>query len=282
MKHGIKLRKLGRTSSHRSALLRNLVAALLHHEQIQTTVPKAKEAARVAEKMITLGKKGTEMAKRSAQAMLMPAHHYGVSATPLPKAPISPNTTDEETTSLLPKLFTTLASRYALRSGGYTRITKFGHRPGDNAPKCILSLVDSERDVKYEMAARSVGRQVVDRVVGSGKGREGVSVAVREWVGEVVQEKRGKEVTGLLSDKTRLDVGKVLKLKSAEEVDAFVQAATQYAYEIWALPIATRDQRAALEQTTKSRNRVPPCVFLHNDQSSTLNLPSLPSLQIKS
>lgn len=83
--------------------------------------------------------------------------------------------------------------------------------------------------MKYEMAARSVGRQVVDRVVGSGKGREGVSVAVREWVGEVVQEKRGKEVTGLLSDKTRLDVGKVLKLKSAEEVDAFVQAATQYA-----------------------------------------------------
>jgi ribosomal protein L17 len=195
--------------------------------------------------MITLGKKGTEMAKRSAQAMLMvcpsgclsalplippqPAHHYGVSATPLPKAPVSPNTTDEQTTSLLPKLFTTLASRYALRSGGYTRITKFGHRPGDNAPKCILSLVDSERDVKYEMAARSVGRQVVDRVVGSGKGREGVSVAVREWVEEVVQGKRGKEVTGLLSDKTRLDVGKVLKLKSAEEVDAFVQAATQYA-----------------------------------------------------
>ena len=189
--------------------------------------------------MITLGKKGTETAKRSAQAMLMvrlsaftrvpspsltsprqPAHHYGVSSTPLPQAPISPaGVTEGESTSLLPKLFGTLAERYAARPGGYTRVTKYGRRPGDNAEQCLLSLVDSERDVKREMTARAVGREVVERLVGSGKGREALHEGVRGCL---------KSGAGL-SERTWRDAGKVLRYRTEGEVDAFADAATRYA-----------------------------------------------------
>ncbi|KAJ9120473.1 hypothetical protein QFC24_005146 [Naganishia onofrii] len=210
------------------------------------------------------------MAKRSAQAMLMPAHHFGVSTTALPKPPISPapSALDNETTSLLPKLFTTLAQRYATRTGGYTRITKYGSRPGDNAPKCLLSLVDGERDVKSEMVARSVGREVVERVVGSGRGREGLSAVLETAVREVMEG--GKKVQGekVLNDKTRMTLAKVLAFKSPEEVDEFVRTATQYAYEVWALPIATKNQRTALEQVVRGKNRVPPYVNPDLHQSS--------------
>ncbi|KAJ9111045.1 hypothetical protein QFC19_001242 [Naganishia cerealis] len=211
--------------------------------------------------MITLGKKGTEMAKRSAQAMLMPAHHYGVSSTELPKVPISPvpSSVESDTTSLLPKLFTTLAQRYATRTGGYTRITKYGSRPGDNAPKCLLSLVDGERDVKSEMVARSVGREVVERVIGSGRGREGLSGVLEQSVREVMEG--GKKVGSgekVLNDKTKENVVKVLAFRSSEEINEFIRTATQYAYEVWALPIAAKNQRTALEQVTRGKNRVPP------------------------
>ncbi|RSH88530.1 uncharacterized protein EHS24_001075 [Apiotrichum porosum] len=175
MKHGLKLRKLGRTSSHRYALLRNLVSALLHHEMIKTTLPKAKEAARMAEKIITLGKRKTSPAVRSAQAFLMPPHHYGESSTPLvqpvprPAAAIEGRTFDDvdaETfvppTSLLPKLFSTLAERYEDRPGGYTRIHRFGRRPGDNAPVAIVTLVDGPKDLKFEMTARAVARETAE------------------------------------------------------------------------------------------------------------------------
>ncbi|GHJ83747.1 hypothetical protein NliqN6_0149 [Naganishia liquefaciens] len=256
MKHGIKLRKLGRTSSHRSALLRNLVAALLHHEQIQTTVPKAKEAARVAEKMITLGKKGTETAKRSAQAMLMPAHHYGVSSTPLPQMPISPSSgassstssSSGDSTSLLPKLFGTLAQRYASRPGGYTRVIKYGRRPGDNAEQCLLSLVDAERDVKAEMTARAVGREVVERVVGSGKGVEGLVEGVRD----------GLRAGQGLSERTWREVEKVVRFRTPREVEAFEGTAMRYANELWAMPIAAKNARTALDSRSISKNRTPP------------------------
>ncbi|BEJ17057.1 hypothetical protein CspHIS471_0604580 [Cutaneotrichosporon sp. HIS471] len=166
MKHGLKMRKLQRTSSHRYALLRNLVSALLHHEMIKTTVPKAKEAARMAEKIITLGKKGTNVARSNAQAFLMPAHHYAAEAYNAPVTPTLPpsalESADPENfvpnTSLLPKVFGQLAERYADRPGGYTRIQRFGKRPGDNAPVAILSLVDGPRDLKFEMAARAAAR----------------------------------------------------------------------------------------------------------------------------
>lgn len=103
-------------------------------------------------------------------------------------------------------------------------MTKFGRRPGDNAENCLLSLVDSERDVKGEMTARAVGREVVERLVGSGKGREGLEAEVRGCV--EAGDRRGSH---WLSERSRRDVEKVLKYKSKEEVAAFVQNATQYA-----------------------------------------------------
>lgn len=119
----------------------------------------------------------------------------------------------------MPKLFGTLAERYAARPGGYTRVTKYGRRPGDNAEQCLLSLVDSERDVKREMTARAVGREVVERLVGSGRGRE----ALREGVRGCLESGEG------LSERTWRDVGKAVRYRTEGEVAAFADAATRYA-----------------------------------------------------
>ena len=118
MRHGVAGRKLSRTSAHREALIENLVTALLRHERIRTTVAKAKEARRTAEKMITLGKTGTLHARRVAAKTVR----------------------DKE---VLQKLFGPLAERYAARPGGYTRIVRAGTRVGDAAPMAILELVDA-------------------------------------------------------------------------------------------------------------------------------------------
>lgn len=132
MKHGIAFRKLSRTSAHRDAMLRNMVTSLVEHEQIKTTVPKAKEVARLANKIITLGKKGTMQAKQQAAAFLR--------SQPL----------------TLPKLFGTLAERYADRPGGYTRIMRIGNRFGDNAPMALLEYVDNPNDAKMHMTAKAI------------------------------------------------------------------------------------------------------------------------------
>ena len=116
MRHLKAGRKLGRTSSHRQALLRNLVTALFRHEQIRTTVPKAKEARRVAEKMITFAKRGTLHSRRLAYKTVQ----------------------DNE---VLEKLFSVLGERYKERAGGYTRVIKAGFRPGDAAPMARIELV---------------------------------------------------------------------------------------------------------------------------------------------
>lgn len=118
MRHGVAGRKLSRNSAHREALIENLVTALLRHERIRTTVAKAKEARRTAEKMITHGKAGTLHARRVAGETLR----------------------DKE---VLQKLFGPLAERYAARAGGYTRIVRAGVRVGDAAPMAILELVDA-------------------------------------------------------------------------------------------------------------------------------------------
>lgn len=117
MNHRKNQRKLSRTSSHRKALLRNMVTSLLEHEAIRTTDAKAKELRGVAEKMITLGKRGTLHARRQALATIR----------------------SKEVTA---KLFDELAGRYRQRAGGYTRILKLGPRPGDAAPMAIIELVD--------------------------------------------------------------------------------------------------------------------------------------------
>ena len=123
MKHNITSRKLNRTSSHRKALLMNLSNALLKHEQIKTTLPKAKELRQFVEKIITLGKKGDLSSRKKAISILQ----------------------DEKNTK---KVFDVFAERYKKRLGGYTRIIKFGNRFGDNAPTAIIELIDRDQAAK--------------------------------------------------------------------------------------------------------------------------------------
>ncbi len=120
MRHGVAGRKLNVTSSHRLAMFRNMAVALLKHEQITTTLPKAKDLRPVAEKLISLGKRGDLHARRQAYAELR----------------------DDR---IVAKLFSTLATRYKTRTGGYTRVLKAGMRYGDAADMAIIELV--ERDV---------------------------------------------------------------------------------------------------------------------------------------
>jgi large subunit ribosomal protein L17 len=124
MRHRMSGRKLNRTSSHRKALFGNMAAALIKHEQIKTTVPKAKELRSVVDKLITLGKRGDLHARRIAVSRL-----HG----------------DKK---LADKLFSTLADRYRDRPGGYTRIVKAGFRYGDSAPMAVIELVDRDPDAK--------------------------------------------------------------------------------------------------------------------------------------
>jgi large subunit ribosomal protein L17 len=117
MRHGLGLRKLNRTSSHRLAMLRNMMNSLIEHEVIKTTVPKAKELRRVVEPMITLAKEATVANRRLAFDRLR----------------------DRDSVT---KLFDQLGPRYKARPGGYTRILKMGFRVGDNAPMALVELVD--------------------------------------------------------------------------------------------------------------------------------------------
>ena len=123
MRHKVGHRKLQRTSSHRKALLRNMAAALIKHEQITTTTPKARELAPYVDKLITLGKRGGLSNRRLAHARLL----------------------DD---AQLTKLFDVLAPRYGARSGGYTRVIKAGIRASDAAPVAIIELVDRDTAAK--------------------------------------------------------------------------------------------------------------------------------------
>jgi large subunit ribosomal protein L17 len=128
MRHRLGLRKLNRTSSHRLAMLRNMTNSLLRHEAITTTLPKAKELRRVAEPIITLGKKPSLANRRLAFNRLR----------------------DRE---MVVKLFDTLGPRYANRNGGYLRILKFGFRAGDNAPMALVELMDRPEATEEAPAA---------------------------------------------------------------------------------------------------------------------------------
>ena len=126
MRHGLKLRKLNRTSSHRLAMLRNMMNSLIEHEAIKTTVPKAKELRQVVEPMITLAKTDSVANRRLAFNRLR----------------------DRDSVT---KLFNDLGPRFAKRPGGYTRILKMGFRDGDNAPMAFVELVD--RPAEAELVA---------------------------------------------------------------------------------------------------------------------------------
>ena len=123
MRHGTSGRKFNRTSSHRKAMFANMAVALIKHEQIKTTLPKAKDLRRVVDRLITLGKRGDLHARRQALTVL-------------------------HDTKIAAKLFDDLAPRYKDRPGGYTRVIKAGFRYGDMAPMGIIELVDRDPDAK--------------------------------------------------------------------------------------------------------------------------------------
>ena len=123
MRHRVSGRKLNMKSAHREAMFANMTVSLFRHEQIKTTKPKAKELRGFAEKMVTLGKRGTLHARRQAFAFLR----------------------DD---AVVQKLFDSLATRYKDRQGGYTRVLAAGHRYGDDAPMAVIELVDRDPDAK--------------------------------------------------------------------------------------------------------------------------------------
>ena len=123
MRHGAAHRKLGRTTSHRTAMFANMAASLIKHEQITTTLPKAKELRPFVEKLVTLAKKGDLHARRQAISQVRDVPQVG-------------------------KLFETLGPRYSERNGGYIRIMKAGFRHGDNAPMAVIEFVDRDVEAK--------------------------------------------------------------------------------------------------------------------------------------
>lgn len=123
MRHARGYRRLNRTHDHRKALFANMAGSLIEHEQIRTTLPKAKELKRIGDKLITLGKRGDLHARRQAASRLKQDAHVA-------------------------KLFDTLGPRYAERSGGYVRVLKAGFRYGDMAPMAVVELVDRDPDAK--------------------------------------------------------------------------------------------------------------------------------------
>ena len=123
MKHNIKNKKLNKTSSHRKAMFMNMSNALIKHEQITTTLAKAKELRKFIEKIITLGKKGDLLSRRKSISVL-------------------------QDKNMSKKVFEVLADRYKTRSGGYTRIIKLGNRFGDNAPTAVIEFVDRDENAK--------------------------------------------------------------------------------------------------------------------------------------
>ncbi|GGD89729.1 50S ribosomal protein L17 [Aureimonas endophytica] len=126
MRHANRGRKLNRTASHRKAMFANMVASLIEHEQIVTTLPKAKDLRPIVEKMITLGKRGDLHARRQAISQVRDP-------------------------SVVTKLFDVLGPRYAERNGGYTRVLKAGFRRGDNAPMAVIEFVDRDVDARGKL-----------------------------------------------------------------------------------------------------------------------------------
>lgn len=137
MRHGNSNRKLNRTSAHRKAMFANMSASLIKHEQIVTTLPKAKELRPIVEKLITLGKRGDLHARRQAIAQMR----------------------DE---TQVQKLFATIGPRYKDRNGGYTRVLKAGFRYGDSAPMAVIEMVDRDVDARGLDSGPTMKTEIVD------------------------------------------------------------------------------------------------------------------------
>ncbi|KAG9314433.1 ribosomal protein L17 [Chiua virens] len=204
MKHGVAFRKFSRTSSHRNLMLRNLVSSLFEHEQIRTTLPKAKDTARLAEKIITLGKRGKETSYRRAQGFLLKPE-------------------------LLPKLFSTFAQRYKERPGGYTRVIQIDNRKGDNAPMALLELVDNPKDFKFEMTARAVGRELLTDKLRWNTPRGVLNSSVTDAHVSVSDELQLKvSDKGQLRSVTRRNLHKVLRYRGREALADISEKANTY------------------------------------------------------
>lgn len=147
MRHRVHTFKIGRTGSHRRAMLANMVSSLIEHEQIKTTLVKAKEARRFAEKMITLGKRGDLHRRRLAVARL-------------------------RSKSAVKKLFDDIAPRYVERNGGYTRIIRLGARRGDGAEMCLLQLVEQELAAASSRASVAEAEPAENDVVADAKAED--------------------------------------------------------------------------------------------------------------
>ena len=139
MKHNIKNKKLNKTSSHRKAMFMNMSNALIKHEQITTTLAKAKELRRFVEKIITLGKKGDLLSRRKVISIL-------------------------QDLKMSKKIFEVLAERYKNRSGGYTRIIKLGNRFGDNAPTAVIEFVDRDENAKGQDSGPVIEKKSTEEV----------------------------------------------------------------------------------------------------------------------
>jgi large subunit ribosomal protein L17 len=137
MRHGFRGRRFNRTTEHRKAMFANMAAALIKHEQIVTTLPKAKDLRPVVEKLITLGKRGDLHARRLAMSKLR----------------------DE---TMVKKLFDVLGKRYQDRNGGYTRVLKAGFRYGDNAPLAVIEFVDRDVDARGQDSGPTMKEEIVE------------------------------------------------------------------------------------------------------------------------
>ena len=137
MRHGFRGRRFNRTTEHRKAMFANMAAALIKHEQIVTTLPKAKDLRPVVEKLITLGKRGDLHARRLAMSKLR----------------------DE---TMVKKLFDVLGKRYQDRNGGYTRVLKAGFRYGDNAPLAVIEFVNRDVDARGQDSGPTMKEEIVE------------------------------------------------------------------------------------------------------------------------
>jgi large subunit ribosomal protein L17 len=137
MHHGFRGRRFNRSAEHRKAMFMNMSQALIKHEQIVTTLPKAKDLRPVVEKLVTLGKRGDLHARRQAIAQL-------------------------QDINLVKKLFEVLGPRYKERNGGYTRVLKAGFRYGDNAPMAVIEFVDRDVDAKGQDSGPTMKTEIVD------------------------------------------------------------------------------------------------------------------------
>ncbi|KAI6005295.1 ribosomal protein L17 [Pisolithus orientalis] len=245
MKHGVAFRKFSRTSSHRNLMLRNLVTALFEHEQIRTTLPKAKDTARLAEKIISLGKRGSESAYNRAQAfVLKPA--------------------------VLPKLFETFAQRYAKRPGGYTRIHRIDNRTGDNAPMALLELVDNPRDFKFEMTARAVGRDLLTEQLRWNSPRtvlnSGVD-ATQSIAKEVMLSAREK---GELRPSTRINLQKVVKYRGSSALKEIGKRASAWVETLLAIPLQQKKMQIAADASAAAKYKAQTSNYVEKFPKTTI------------